>query len=52
MAKRKRKRKVGSSYITYRKIDGKRRKVKVTKVGKNREKVRIVGAKRRRKKRR
>lgn len=47
MAKRKSKLKVGQSKITYRKIDGKRRKVKVTRMSGGKEKVRIIGAKRR-----
>jgi len=39
--------KVGQSYLTFRKVDGKRRKVKITRLGIDKERVRIVGAKRR-----
>ena len=49
MAKKRVKRKVGSSYITMRKIGGKRCKAKVTKVSKTKYTVRKVGAKKRRK---
>lgn len=52
MARKKKSHKVGQSWITFRMVDGKRRKVKVTKLGKDKERVRIIGAKRRRKKRR
>lgn len=51
LVKRK-KRKVGSSYITMRKIRGKRRKVRVTKLSREKEKIRMVGKKRRGRKRR
>lgn len=47
IAKRKKaKMKVGSSKVTYRKVGGKRRKVKVTKKGKGRYSVKVVGSKR------
>jgi len=53
MAKRKKtSHKIGSSWITMRKVDGKNRKVKVTKTGKDKEKVHILGAKKARRKKR
>lgn len=38
----KKKRKVGESYTTMRKINGKRRKVRITKKSKGKEKIRII----------
>jgi hypothetical protein len=43
---RKRKRKVGSTYITIRKINGRRRRVKVTKLSKGRERIKILSKRR------
>ena len=43
--------KIGTTRTIFRMVDGKRRKVRVTKLGKDKEKVRIVGAKKKRKKR-
>lgn len=40
--------KIGQSKITHRKLDGKRRKVIVRKVGRNKEKVRIIGKRKKR----
>jgi len=46
VGKKKRKgHKVGSSWTTYRKINGKRRKVRVTRVSKTKYRVRVVGKK-------
>ena len=41
---------IGVTRTMLRTVDGKRRKVRVTKLGKDKEKVRIVGAKTRKKK--
>ena len=41
---------IGVTRTMLRTVDGKRRKVRVTKLGKDKEKVRIVGAKKRKKK--
>jgi hypothetical protein len=50
MAKAKRKtRKVGSSWTVMKKVNGKRRKVRRTKVGKGKYKDRVIGSKARRK---
>lgn len=46
MARKRRGRKVGSSWYTYRKINGKRRRVKVTKKPKGKYKVKIVKSRR------
>ena len=42
---------IGVTRTMLRTVDGKRRKVKVTKLGKDKERVRIIGAKKRKKKR-
>lgn len=51
MAKKRRGMKVGSSKITTRKIRGKRRKVRVTKVTSCRYKVQVMGSRRKAKRR-
>jgi len=55
MAKRKKTgHKIGATYITFRMIDGKRKKVSVKRLGKDKESVHVLGAKKKagRKKRR
>lgn len=48
MARKRMKRKVGSTYMTFRKMRGKRRKVRVTKLSRGRERVRVIGKRRKR----